>query len=147
MRLKAVLLSGLVGFVLSSAAAPAVEPGQRESRAYAEPGPPAAGGATVLPDERIAKRVAEQLGVQVLGMTPTGATDPPTYAVRVMNPPGNANGALLVSTLLVDATTGKVLGQIRPVPSAARPDAMPPTRTPEDADGGLDLRRRTFQRP
>jgi hypothetical protein len=147
MRVRTVLLSGLAGAVLASAAAAATEFEQRESRAYADPGAPAAAVTPALPDQALAKRLAEQLGVRVLSMTPTGAKDPPTYAVRVMNPPGDANGALLVSTLLVDATTGKVLGQIQSVPSAARPDAMPPTRTPEDADGGRDLRRRTFEAP
>ena len=79
-------------------------------------------------------------------MTPTDAKDPPTYAVRVMNPPGNDNAAFLVSTLLVDATTGAILGEARPVPSDAQPDVTPLTRTPEDADGGRDLRRRTWRR-
>jgi hypothetical protein len=146
-RLKALLLIGLGAAALAPALALAADPEPRESRAYADPGASAATPAspTAMPAERIAKRVAEELGVQVLGVVPTDAKDPPTYAVRVMNPPGNSNAALLVSTLLVDAATGAVLGEVRPAPSAARPDATPLTRTPEDADGGLDLRRRTYR--
>jgi hypothetical protein len=144
MRHKALLI-GLAGAVLLPAVAPAAEQ-QRESKAYAEPGPEAARQAAIaLPEQQIAKRIAEKLGVQVLGVTPTSAKDPPTYAVRIMNPPGNDNAALLVSTLLVDASTGAILGQERPVPSAAQPDVTPLTRTPEDADGGRDVRRRTYR--
>jgi hypothetical protein len=142
MRLNALLLT-----LLLSAVAQAAEPGQREGQAYADPGAPAAAAASAatLPGEQIAKQIAEKLGVQVLGVAPTDAKDPPTYAVRVMNPAGNDNGAFVVSTLLVDASSGAILGEAHPVPSAARPDAMSLTRTPEDADGGRDLRRRTFR--
>jgi hypothetical protein len=147
MRVRTVLLSGFAGVLLASAAAAAADLEQRENRAYADPGAAAVASTTALPDQALAKRLADELGVRVLGMTPTGAKDPPIYAVRVMNPAGNANGALLVSTLLVDASTGKILGQARPAPSAADPDLMPLSRTPEDADGGRDLRRRTFETP
>ncbi len=149
MRLNALLLIGLAGVTLASAPAPAAGSGERERQAYADPGasaaPAGSASAAALPGERIARRVADELGVQVLGVAPTDAKDPPTYAVRVMNPAGNDNAAFVVSTLLVDATTGAILGEAHPVPSAARPDAMSLTRTPEDADGGRDLRRRTFR--
>lgn len=145
MWLKAALLIGLAGTMIPGVALAAAGQGS-EGQADAAPGaqvePPAA---AALPEQQIAKRVAEQLGVQVLKVTPTDAKDPPTYAVRVMNPPGNDNAAFLVSTLLVDATTGAILGEARPVPSAAQPDVTPLTRTPEDADGGRDLRRRTYR--
>jgi hypothetical protein len=145
---RAALLIGLAAIVLPTGAAwPAGEP-PNESPTEAAPGSQAAApeaAAAVLPEDRIAKQVAEKLGVQVLKVTATDAKDPPTYAVRVMNPPGNDNSAFVVSTLLVDAATGAILGQVHPVPSAARPDAMPLSRTPEDADGGRDLRRRTFR--
>ena len=144
MRLQAALLIGLASAVLVPGPAPAAEAG-REGQAYADPGPEEAPrAAPALPEQQIAKRIAEQLGVQVLKVTPTGDKDPPTYEVRVMNPPGNDNAALLVSTLLVDAATGAILRQVRPAPSAADADATPLTRTPEDADGGRDLRRRTW---
>jgi hypothetical protein len=145
MRLRTALLLGLAGAILAPGTAPAAEAG-RERRAYAEPGAETtARGAAALPEQQIAKRIAEQLGVQVLKVTPTDGGDPPTYAVRVMNPPGNDNAAFLVSTLLVDAITGAVLGQARPAPSAAWPDATPLTRTPQDVDSGPELRRRTFR--
>jgi hypothetical protein len=137
------LLIVLAGAVLAPVITPAAGPEPRESRAFAEPGRAAAAGA--LSDQRIARLVADELGVQVLKVTPTAAKDPPVYAVRVMNPPGNDNAAFLVSTLLVDATTGKVLGEQQPAPSAERPDARPLFRTADDADGGRDLRRRTYR--
>jgi hypothetical protein len=144
MRHKALLI-GLAGALLLPAVALAAEQ-QREGEAYAEPGPEATRQAAVaLPEQQIAKRIAEELGVQVLRVTPTAAKVPPTYAVRIMNPPGNDNAAFLVSTLLVDASTGAILGQERPVPSPAQPDVTPLSRTPEDADGGRDLRRRTYR--
>ncbi len=143
--LKAALLIGLAGAMLPAGVALAADQG-RENQADAAPdaqaGSPAA---AALPEQQIAKQIAERLGVQVLKVTPTDAKDPPTYAVRVMNPPGNDNAAFLVSTLLVDATTGAILGEARPVPSDAQPDVTPLTRTPEDADGGRDLRRRTWR--
>ena len=148
MRTWAALLIGSAAIVLAPGAARPADQPAPASQAGADPGSQAAApaaAAAVLPEDRIARLVAEELGVQVLKLTLTDAQDPPTYAVRVMNPPGNDNDAFVVSTLLVDATTGAILGQVHPVPSAARPDAMPLTRTPEDADGGRDLRRRTFR--
>ncbi len=144
-RLKALPAIGLWALMLATAPASAATPEPPAGEVPADAGSPAAAGAATLPGERIAKQVAEELGVKVLGLALTEAKDPPTYAVRVMNPPGNDNAALLVSTLLVDATTGAILGQAHPLPSASRPDAMALTRTPEDADGGRDLRRRTFR--
>jgi hypothetical protein len=142
MRLLAALLIGLAGTMLLPGVAPAADQARDAQAPDSQPAPQVA---AELPEQQIAKKIAAELGVRVLKVTPTGAKNPPTYAVRVMNPPGNDNAAFLVSTLLVDATTGAVLGEARPTPSAADPDVTPLTRTPEDADGGRDLRRRTFR--
>ena len=71
----------------------------------------------------------------MLGIEQVEAEGGPRYAVKVMNPPGNYNAAFMVTTLLVDAASGEILGEAdgsapRPAPASGesreRPRGAPP---------------------
>jgi uncharacterized iron-regulated membrane protein len=94
------------------------------------------GGQQPLSPQEVEQAVGERLGVQVLGVARVASDDRPRYAVTVMNPPGDANAALLVTTLLVDAVSGEILGE-------ARTERAAPAAS--DLDRGLELRRRTYR--
>jgi len=107
--------------------------------------PPAPAGAAasdpqLLSPQQVEQAVGERLGVQVLGIEPIEANGGTRYAVKVMNPPGDYAGAFLVTTLLVDAVSGEVLGEAGPGGGLARP-----VRTSRDAESGLEVRRRTHR--
>jgi hypothetical protein len=106
-------LSGLLGLPLAALAqAPQLSPEQAEAA------------------------LAERLGVEVLG-SETIETDAGTrYAIKVMNPPGNSNDAFLVTTLLVDAASGEILGEAQ--------TSWPPSAT-GDFPNGIEMRRRSFR--
>jgi hypothetical protein len=111
-----------------------------------------AAGATAAPQpvarlsaDQVRQRIGDALGVQVLRVERVAAGERPTYALRVMNPPGNYNAAFRVVTLLVDGDTGEVLGEVQATPDAEDPDAFPTLRKTGDQDSGLELRRRTWR--
>jgi hypothetical protein len=90
-------------------------------------------GQQLLSPQEVEQAVGESLGVQVLGSETIETEAGTRYAVKVMNPPGDANAALLVTTLLVDAVSGEILGEARAAPGAA------------PLESGLELRRRTYR--
>ena len=98
-----------------------------------------------LSEEEVRSRLEDELGVEVLGLEVVDPNGPPAYAVRVMNPPGDYDGAFLVGTLLVDGDSGEVLGEMRPPPSVAAPGALPESRRPGLDASGREIRRRTYQ--
>ena len=71
-----------------------------------------------LSPDQVRQQISQALGVQVLRVERVAAGERPTYALRVMNPPGNYNAAFRVVTLLVDGDTGEVLGEAQATPDA-----------------------------
>jgi hypothetical protein len=68
----------------------------------------------ILPPEKVNEIIAGRYDVEVLRVTPVeGQAGPATYRVTVMVPPGDSNAAFMVSTLVVDATTGDLVSQFR----------------------------------
>lgn len=62
--------------------------------------------------DQVAKKIAADYGVQVLGVeTATGADSKPVFAVKVMNKGGNWNHAFQVNTIAVDPQTGEPVVQ------------------------------------
>jgi hypothetical protein len=105
----------------------------------------AAGQQPALGEEEVRRLVHEGLGVEVLSIEPVEHAGRPAYAVTVMSPPGNYNGAFQVATLLVDGTTGGLLGQVPRTPRAGGP-GLPPSWGAAGPDGsGLEIRRRTYR--
>lgn len=137
---RAVLLSAFLAVLASAVAAQETPPsaeqllerlGQIQDEVAARP--PAA---DLLTPEQIDQQIGKRLGVQVLAVESVEAADTPRYAVKVMNPPGNYNGALQVSTLMVDAVTGEILGEQRP---------LRPIQVPDSDDSGTVARFRTYR--
>ena len=100
---------------------------------------PTTGGALLSPQE-VEQAVGERLGVEVLGSERVETEAGPRYAVKVMNPPGNYSAAFLVTTLLVDAASGEILGEADPGSDLTRP-VLPSS----EAESGLEARRRTYR--
>jgi hypothetical protein len=94
----------------------------------------------LLSPQQIEQGVGERLGVRVLAVQPVETAGGTRYAVKVMNPPGNYNAALLVTTLLVDGTSGEILREVESGSDLARP-AGPET----DTESGPEARRRTYR--
>jgi hypothetical protein len=109
-------------------------------------GSAASTGAGPTPGEdEVRSLVSEGLGVQVLKVEAIKSEGRPVYAVTVMRPAGNVNGALAVETLLVDGATGGLLGPVPQAPRTAAPGlAEASGRTAPDSTG-LDIRRRTYR--
>jgi hypothetical protein len=106
----------------------------------AQPAPAdaAPAGADLIPPQQIGADLGERLGVEVLGIEQVEAGGGPRYAVKVMNPPGNYNAAFMVTTLLVDAVSGEVLGE-------AEGTGAGPAPAPSDLESGLEARHRTWR--
>ncbi len=66
-----------------------------------------------LTAEQVAQQIAEAYGVRVLKIAPTEIDGRAAFRVTVMKPGGNANDAFRVTTLAVDAETGKLIPQFR----------------------------------
>lgn len=77
--------------------------------------------------EEIAKAVGEAYGVTVLRVVAAEDDGRAVYLVTFMSPGGNFNEAFQVSTIAVDAATGKKVSQFRHGPSGYRLPARPPT--------------------
>jgi hypothetical protein len=98
-----------------------------------------------LGEDEVRRVVREGLGVDVLSVTLVERDGQPVYALTVMNPPGNYNGALMVRTLLVDGATGALLGQVPQTPRAGDPDLSPGAPAAGFDRSGLEIRRRTHR--
>ena len=85
------------------------------------------------------------LGVDVLRAELVERDGQPVYAVTVMNPPGNYNGAFMVRTLLVDGATGGLLGEVPQTPRAAAPDLTQDAPAAGFDGSGPEIRRRSHR--
>ncbi len=83
--------------------------------------------------EEIAKAVAETYGVTVLRTVAAEDDGTPVYLVTFMSPGGNFNEAFQVSTIAVDAKTGKLISQFRHGPSGHRLPGAPAYRADRQA--------------
>lgn len=71
-----------------------------------------------MTEAQVKSLVASETGGQILKVEPATVRGQPAFAVKVMNPGGNDNGAFQVFTVLIDAGTGTVL----PETSDAQPN-------------------------
>ena len=99
--------------------------------------PCAADAAERLTADKVSAGIAERYHVTVLRTTPTTIGDRPAFRVVVMNPGGDHNGAFEVTTLVVDAETGKLVPQF--MHRAAGYDLPSPSdrSPPADASGPI----------
>lgn len=97
-----------------------------------------------LGEDEVRRLVREGLGVDVLSAELVEREGQPVYALTVMNPPGNYNGAFMVRTLLVDGATGGLLGEVPHTPRVAAPQTQD-TRAAGPDGSGLEIRRRTYR--
>jgi len=74
-----------------------------------------------IPADKISHDIAQRYGVTVLKVTPMKLDGRDAYAVAVMNPGGNDNGAFAVITIVVDAETGALAPQFAPAAATAPP--------------------------
>ena len=96
-----------------------------------------------LSAEAAAQRVAETYGVEALRVREMRTEDGRrAYAVTVMAPGGDINGAFQVTTLLVDAQTGDLISQYRQTPTGHEFSGAPSNVPPTEVDGPA-LRRRS----
>jgi uncharacterized membrane protein YkoI len=110
---------------------------ERQLRSDAEGQRPA------LSEEEVRSLVREGLGVEVLKIETVERDGRQVYALTVMNPPGDYNGAFMVRTLLVDGTTGGLLGEVPHTPRTGATDVAPEAPAAGPDGGGLEIRRRT----
>lgn len=88
--------------------------------------------------------VERDYGVDVLGIREaTTAEGAPAFRVTVMNPGGNYNAAFMVTTLLIDRRSGKLVSQFQHGPHGAQ---LPPAADRgTETDSGPAMRRETFE--
>jgi len=98
-----------------------------------------AGAAEPLTPDKVSADIAERYHVTVLRATPTKIGDRAAYAVAVMNPGGDDNGAFKVTTLIVDAETGALVPQFVHRP-AGYDLPSPSDRSPPADDSGPIIR-------
>jgi hypothetical protein len=96
-----------------------------------------------LSEEEVRGLVREGLGVEVLKVETVERDGRQVYALTVMNPPGDYNGAFMVRTLLVDGTTGGLLGEVPHTPRTGATEVSPEAPAAGPDGGGLKIRRRT----
>jgi hypothetical protein len=115
----------------------AKEPGQVPETGLAQEPP--------LGEDEVRTLVSEGLGVDVLSIEVVERDGEPAYAVTVMNPPGNTNGAFAVETLLVDGATGGLLERVPQRPRVAAPNLAGPSGASDPERSGMEIRRRTYR--
>jgi uncharacterized membrane protein YkoI len=98
-----------------------------------------------LGEDEVRRLVREGLGVDVLSAELVERDGRPVYALTVMNPPGDYNGAMMVRTLLVDGATGGLLGQVPAAPRAASEPGSGLSRAAGLEGSGPEARRRTYR--
>lgn len=90
-----------------------------------------AAAAERLSADKVSADITKRYQVTVLRVTPTKIDDRAAYALVVMNPGGDDNGAFRVTTLIADAETGELVSQFAHRPAGydlPRPaDRSPPT--------------------
>jgi uncharacterized membrane protein YkoI len=113
---------------------------QQQSLAQSAPDQPPA-----LSEEEVRRLVQEGLGVDVLSAELVERDGQPVYALTVMNPPGDYNGAFMVRTLLVDRATGGLLGEVPHTPRAAAPHLIQDAPAAGFEGSGPEIRRRSHR--
>ena len=98
-----------------------------------------------LSEDQVRTLLHDNLGVEVLRVEVVEHDGGQAYAVTVMTPAGNRNNALMVATLLVDGTTGALLGEQSSAPHAVAPDLPTATGNSVPESGGLEIRRRALR--
>lgn len=94
-----------------------------------------------LTAEQVARQIAETYKVRVLKVAPLEFGGRAAFRVTVMKPGGNSNDAFRVTTIAVDAETGKLIPQFRhrasgyDLPAAPRYEAGP--SRPDAAEKGI----------
>jgi Peptidase propeptide and YPEB domain len=73
----------------------------------------AAGAAQAASPDEVKQQIEKAYGVQVLQVTPADLDGKKVYDVRVMRKADGGNGAFAVTTLAVDAETGKLVPAFR----------------------------------
>ena len=97
-----------------------------------------------LMSESAARKAIElAYGVQVIGVEAGDKDGWQFFAVRVMNPAGDFNEAFMVSVLVVDRQTGKIVRQYRQGDNGA--ESSGPERRGVRADTGPVLRRESMR--
>jgi hypothetical protein len=97
-----------------------------------------------LMSESAARKAIElAYGVQVIGIEAGGKDGWRYFTVRVMNPAGDFNEAFMVSVLVVDRQTGKIVPQYRQGDSGA--ELSGPERRGVRGDTGPVLRRESMR--
>jgi uncharacterized membrane protein YkoI len=113
------LIAAAAALPAAAQTAPAdpAQPATAQAALQAEPPAPAAAPAPVVPTkpaDEVKRQIEKEYGVTVLRVRDLTREDgSPAYAVTVMNPGGDRNSAFEVSTLEVDARTGKLVPQFR----------------------------------
>ena len=103
------------------------------------------GAGPTLGEDEVRSLIIEGLGVQVLNIEAIESEGRPAYAVTVMRPAGNVNGALAVETLLVDGATGGLLGWVPQAPRTAGPGLAEASGHAAQDSTALEIRRRTYR--
>ncbi|MCI0429109.1 MAG: hypothetical protein L0210_01010 [Rhodospirillales bacterium] len=100
-------------------------------------------GQDLLPPEKVKELIASRYGVEVLRVAAVdGEGSSVTYRVTVMVPPGDSNAAFMVSTLVVDATTGDLVPQFRHLRHGYQ---LPPAGASARENSSVTSRRETFR--
>jgi uncharacterized membrane protein YkoI len=113
------------------------QPARADESATGQPPP--------LGEDEVRRLVREGLGVDVLRVELVERDGRPVYALTVMNPPGNYNGAFMVRTLLVDGATGGLLGQVPHTPRAAALNLTQDAPAAGFEGSGPEIRRRSHR--
>jgi hypothetical protein len=103
------------------------------------------GAAPTLGEDEVRSLIVEGLGVEVLNIKAIESGGRPAYAVTVMSPAGNDNGAFGVETLLVDGAMGGLLGRVSQAPRTAAPGLAEASGRAAPDTTGLEIRRRTYR--
>lgn len=105
----------------------------------------ASAAAQPLMSEADARAAVERdYGVNVLGIREDTTTEgDPVFRITVMNPEGNYNEAFMVTTLLLDRRTGKLVSQFQQGAQGAKLPPAPDRGT--ESNTGPEMRRETFE--
>jgi hypothetical protein len=104
----------------------------------------AAAAAPALDEDEVRTLIRTSFGVEVLKIEPVESEGRPAYAVTVMHPPGDYDGAFRVETLLMDGATAELLGRVPQRPRVASGFAEPSGQADLES-GGPEIRRRSFR--
>ena len=87
--------------------------------------------------------IERDYGVEVLGVSEVTVDGVPAFRVTVMNPGGDFNEAFMVTTLIVDRRSGKLVPQVREGTQGAV--LPPPAQRETGENSGPQLRRETLR--